>query len=38
VKFLSSRGLGFRGDNEMLGSQNNTMPHRVKLTTIFGTV
>jgi len=23
VKFLASRGLGFRGDNEMLGSQNN---------------
>lgn len=22
VKFLASRGLGFRGDNEMLGSQN----------------
>jgi len=23
VKFLSSRGLGFRGDDDMLGSQNN---------------
>ncbi|XP_025420677.1 zinc finger MYM-type protein 1-like [Sipha flava] len=23
VKFLASRGLGFRGDDEMLGSQNN---------------